>query len=246
MATKYIRKTGSDANLGTNATTDAVLTIARGVAVSANDDILDIGVGTWAENISSRRHYKGVSYFKTIISAVTSGWATTMAFTNIRVNSISGANHYGGNYTFTDAWCDCSSSASTSYWFAACTVITTRSILTGNSLRQYPLYNVTFPSSSSVLYNLTSASSYIFLVPSTVSMRNCIVYANLSFNVNSDASAFVVEEYNCWYSGGTIGIKPNGVFNATSLNDIDPLFKNAAGFDFRLNDNSPCIGAGHV
>lgn len=53
MTTYYVRKTGSDANNGTNPSDDAKLTVAAGLALLSSGDILDVGAGTYAENDGS-------------------------------------------------------------------------------------------------------------------------------------------------------------------------------------------------
>ena len=80
-----------------------------------------------------------------------------------------------------------------------------------------------------------------------LNIRNSIISCDAGMIVSHDGTAFNIEEYNCWYSeNGSINDKPGGAFDATSLDDVDPKFVDAAGKDFRLADDSPCIGTGHA
>lgn len=249
MATNfYIEKTGSDANSGLTKAL-AKLTAASAVTASANDDILNFGVGTWAENISARRHYQGVSYFKTIISAVTSTWATTMAFTNIRVNQISGGTIASGTYTYNNAWLDWSS-YTPAYVISGGTINATKSIFTGppGGSSNYFWYGGTLSFNGCVLYNTkhTTTTLGAFLAPSTVSMRNTIMSSSASLAIALGSGAFALEEYNRFYApAGAVTLKPGGAYG-TGTAEGNPFFRDPAGFDFRLAENSPSIGTGHV
>ena len=111
MATKYIRKSGSDANNGTNATTDAVLTLARGIAVSTTGDTLDFGAGTWIEDLSTAysRNFLGAGMFLTIINGTFTGGASAVAATFTDLKILINANFsvaFDKPLTFTRVYCD--------------------------------------------------------------------------------------------------------------------------------------------
>jgi hypothetical protein len=255
MATKYVRKTGSDANNGTNATTDAVLTIARAIAVSTTGDTIDIGTGTWAENINSSRTYLGVSMYKTIISAVTSSWsALTITLQNIRVNHTSFTGFANCTLTYTDAWQDLSAATgAVTNMYATCNMNFSRSIVTASATQAASNSVITSTTGKTVLIDhcvffnaYTSSAGTDLFSQSTGSITITNTIISISTKNASQPVAFsgITFNYSVIYSAlSTVSGFPSGTGN---LNDIDPLFKDAAGFDFRLADNSPCIGTGHA
>ena len=65
--TYYVRKWGNDGNGGTNSDTDALLTIAAAEALAGQNDTIDLGEGTWEEDVNQGYQYVGAGKYKTFI-----------------------------------------------------------------------------------------------------------------------------------------------------------------------------------
>jgi len=255
MATKYVTKTGNDTT-GDGTSSLPYLTISKALTVTTDNDTINIGEGTWAENIGSySRTFQGVSMFKTIVSSVTTVWVNkTVVFNDIKIiHNLAGSFPIGGStgsYTFNRAWHDMSAAATAllTYTEAAITVTYNYSILSGNSLAMtYTHFSLgaTFNFSHSVIVGMY-ATGYLFNTNNVVSIENSIWYLPVACPISLGSQAFVLEQYNCWYApSGTITSKPGGAFNATDIL-TNPSFVDLTGFDLRLASNSPCIGTGHA
>ncbi len=254
MSIYYIRKTGSDTNGGTNPDTDAVLTIARGVAISTTGDTLDIGSGTWAENITVGRTYQGAGMFNTHISNVVAmnGGGKITHFKNIKITIVTAASslHSNGTSYYTDSWCDANVSSNYAT-FASTQINGLRSIFStsGTYLMTFRVFDTKFYFDHCIFFNL-SRGNYLFSPPAGYGIvRNSIMYeihnSRLCF---CNEVAFEKEEYNCCYCQGTgyWSYFPSGGMSPTSLVNKNPMFVDATGMDFRLSPTSPCIGAGHA
>lgn len=93
MATNYVRKTGLDANNGSTIAL-ANLTIAGAITDSSANDTIDIGAGTYTENLvgANSRTYKGAGMFLTIINGVFSASRTAGILTIQDLKIIQNAN----------------------------------------------------------------------------------------------------------------------------------------------------------
>ena len=97
-------------------------------------------------------------------------------------------------------------------------------LFTGNSAGEYsgPGLNVNF-NNCTIVYNADG--------PGVCWLNNCIVYNNTAWNSDS---------YSTFNNCCTIPLPTGGTGNFTN----DPVFVNAAGGNFRLQTNSPCINSG--
>lgn len=261
MATKYVRKTGNDANTGTNATTDAVLTIGRANALVVSGDTINIGAGTFSEtgvvgNVSNVT-YQGAGISNTII---TGNFPTNVAIQiikDLRFNLTSYAAATGSTtITYTNVWLDGTSAGTQSgtmifyptsgSTFKGCIFrnlmgagvigVGTYAVLAVANGTINKFYNCVFYGiGGSIFYNYGISTA-------TLKVRNCI-FQHVNWLDSSGASAGydnADRAFNYYYDFGQVWLT---LYGANEYQG-DPKMVDAAGGDFRLSSNSPCISAG--
>lgn len=246
MTTYYISKGGVDSGPGTSWAT-AWLTATYAQSHSANDDTLWFGVGTWSENINTRRAFRGMGKFLTFLTGVTSSLNYIQTFTDITVGWASASSYPNvSNLTLTRARLDVTACANGMLWPGG-TMNWSYSDIVGPMLAK-PLYAFYYDAGNLTmykcnLYRIEGIASLITPVSGLISMRNSVWYVNGNAQIGG-TGLWSAEDHNCWYgSGGTISGFPVGL-GTGDLKNINPLFQNPAAGDFRFAAGSPCINAG--
>lgn len=268
--TRYVRKTGNDANTGTDPDTDAVLTIARAYALcsSADSDIIDIGEGTWVEDIYLNRNdgngtevdditWRGAGMYKTTINGngkhpdETAAGSTPLTFQDLKIE-LAADNYYDfrttADLTMNDVWVDFNGKGGSSYFF----------LFEGTQDVYFNrcIFNDAVPTSNYMFGGITGTT--------VCRMNRCIFYnctaVGISYWFRTDDNAEVISK-NCIFND-LDGYTQGGQSSWTSTYDCyygasstlmsdktgniiaDPKFVDPANEDFSLQDDSPCIGAG--
>jgi len=95
---------------------------------------------------------------------------------------------------------------------------------------------------NNVFYNCAEGISSTQIYQHSVIYNNQFVDCTEGIDAGG-ASPQCYPDYNNWYNNG-IDIVDGDIEKGANASANDPLFNNAAGGDFSLQLNSPCIGAG--
>ena len=254
MSTYYVSKTGDDSNGGTDPDTDAKLTIAGAVAVSSADDTIDIGAGTYTEDISlaNARIYHGAGMFNTTIDGIISNSSSysgkTIKFEHITISlNATNSGYLSGSGTGSLLWFyytrilgnNYGSLGSYTYGIVRAEFSMFHQILAGTYLfgcagptDVYSLYM-----NKCSVYSTGNAGIYIYVAsPDNVFTNN--VFSGNSFVLNKVAGATITKNNNCYPSNPSWGL------GTDSFVDTTPGFVDAAGGDLRLAEGSSLINTG--
>lgn len=220
----------------------------RSVSGSPADVLIDGAAGTnrWRNSGTISTTAIGVTFKNlspggnSIFMAAANNW--TLSFTDciFRDLTLTGAGYSAGGIA------SCFTSTGCTFTFTSCVFYNnTGNTASGlNPLLATHQTSVTLNCYNCVFYLTntgTSQFTYLSITNAgtlTSTVKNCIIY-------NSGSSLYrfagnLTFDYNDSY--GTFSDSLSGTGNITS----DPLFVNAAGYDFRLRPTSPCLDAGVI
>lgn len=270
MATYYVRIDGDDGNGGTDPDTDAKLTIASAYGVATDDDTIDIGEGTWTENLQinvKNITYQGAGMFKTTING---GWSGAGSGFNKQVtqkdfkmvwqeNAVENGtpstyrssgqqthtwervyldfNNYGGTVGRI-FYCDrdidvfvfrksilcnyASAGASDTYFISA----------TGDSKWHFL---------NTIIYNIMPNSYFLRAQNNVKIVSKNSIFMTME-NIDAIDNSTWTSTYDCFYD--VDGAEADVLTDKTGTIFVDPKFVNAAGGDFSLQSDSPCLATG--
>jgi hypothetical protein len=253
MATFYVRKTGNDANNGTTVAL-AKLTIASAITASNTNDTIDIGVGTWTENqpYNVSRVFQGAGMFSTIINTTIFGpYQDTMTINDMRINHTGSVNYY---------WRESTATMNRVY-------VDYSGITTPNA---FLIYDVALTAYRCIFRGLYQSTEHCFYSTTgrNMSFNKCTFHDILPLNnrgVFTQAGGGTISVQNSIISSstdysstklafyGAVALRRNNLIyqlNGQTLGTGEalgnPIFKDAAGGDFRIPHNSPAVGLGRL
>ena len=115
----------------------------------------------------------------------------------------------------------------------------------------YTITNCTFANNTDTAIYLTGKA-----YTSTATIKNCIIYGNGGYGIAEGATMKDATPINCNFYNNTSGhfydesadsltlAQVNALSGASGNIAVDPLFTNASGNDYTLQEPSPCIDAG--
>lgn len=258
MATIYVRKTGNDANNGTDPVTDAVLTISRADALASTGDIIDLGSGTWSEDITGNVAvtYQGAGMYDTEIhlsSVVTLDGNNAPALRDLTYKFPSGTPY--AQYSMRKIDIDrvyvdinfCTGIVLGSNSNLGDLIIKRSIITNGTTAATFDIRKtVTVQMLNSVfcLPSGTTENSFVSTVLNNDSyIWNCIFYGysddtNANRLLNRVISSGGQRGYNIYNLNLTISLE------STELENTDPLFVDIPSGNFELQAGSPAINFG--
>jgi len=234
----YVNKSGDDANGGTNATTDAKLTIKSGVPLCSDGDTLKVGSGVYEEDTIPWTGYSGVTVEgdrnviidgggANIFSQSAIEMADYFTIKNVRFRDCSYAVYYSGEFTTRISFERC--------WFEACRYATGGSQSNNNQRRYVKAHEC-------VLIGLVHLCTYGSTGSPIFYMTNNLFYdfsGEVYYSVTGDSYiGLALHKGNIYHTiGGAQGLwdqadaNANGMGSALSIGDN--YYYNFAGNFFK-------------
>lgn len=258
MATIYVRKTGNDANNGTNPTTDAVLTISRADALASTGDAIDLGAGTWSEDITGNVAvtYQGAGMFETEIhlsSVVQLDYQNAPALRDLTYKFPSGtpyAQYAMRKIDIDRVYIDIN--------FCTGIVLGTNSNIGDMIIKRSIITNGTTSNTFDIRRTITfQMLNSVFCCPSGVTSNSFVsavlnndsyIWNSIFYGYSDDTNASRL--LNRIISSG--GQRGYNIFNrnltvtleSTEIENTDPLFEDVVAGNFELQAGSPAINFG--
>lgn len=255
MATYYVRKDGNDGNGGTDPDTDAWLTISQAEAGSTTSDTINVGAGDWNEDCDLDRDYVGQGMFTTSISAIDANPTGGATLQNIKLIWASYAqDDLRWPVTATNVyfdWSNIGGNFSYDMFYTGGAITLTRCVFRGTANATGAMFRITSTNTLTIdhctFYDVYGNNNIIQLdnANGDAEVTNSIFYSpscTASPNVMGGAGTPSLERNNLYYYPNAT-LDSTGI-DASSITGQDPLFEDAAGGDFRLAADSPCINKG--